>query len=406
MATKVSLRQKKISKGRKSLYLDFYPPIPHPKTGKPTRRDFLGLYINSPIKFSKRKNSKGEMTEKPIYDNDISIHKSKEQHNENTLRIAESIRTKSAQQLNSNSDLTELEKKVIEKDKKEKELGERCFIKYFTQIAYKRKASNHDNWISALKHLNTFTNGSLKFADLNEKFLEDFKDYLLTTKSNRSNKTGIAQNTAASYFNKVKNSLKEAYRDNYLLVDLNSKVSCIKTIDVVKNTLTLEELNTIANTEYENELCKKVVLFSAITGIPFKEMQNLTWSQIETSQTFGVSIKMIRQKSKKAYYVNISEQAFSILGEPKEPSKSVFENLDNSIRYHHFKVLLAKAGIVKKLTFHDLRHTYGTLQIDMDTDIYTLQGNMGHTNSRQTMHYAKISNRKKREAANKIKLNM
>jgi len=45
MATKVSLRQKKISKGRKSLYLDFYPPIPHPETGEPTRREFLGLYI-------------------------------------------------------------------------------------------------------------------------------------------------------------------------------------------------------------------------------------------------------------------------------------------------------------------------------------------------------------------------
>ena len=27
MATKTSLRQKKISKGRKSLYLDFHPPI-------------------------------------------------------------------------------------------------------------------------------------------------------------------------------------------------------------------------------------------------------------------------------------------------------------------------------------------------------------------------------------------
>ena len=45
MTTKVTLRQKKISKGRQSLYLDFYPAIPHPETGEPTRREFLGLYI-------------------------------------------------------------------------------------------------------------------------------------------------------------------------------------------------------------------------------------------------------------------------------------------------------------------------------------------------------------------------
>ena len=32
MTTKVTLRQKKISKGRQSLYLDFYPAIPHPET--------------------------------------------------------------------------------------------------------------------------------------------------------------------------------------------------------------------------------------------------------------------------------------------------------------------------------------------------------------------------------------
>ncbi|NCD43516.1 MAG: site-specific integrase, partial [Bacteroidia bacterium] len=43
MTTKVTLRQKKISKGRQSLYLDFYPAIPHPETGEPTRREFLGL---------------------------------------------------------------------------------------------------------------------------------------------------------------------------------------------------------------------------------------------------------------------------------------------------------------------------------------------------------------------------
>ena len=44
-ATKVFLREKKISKGRRSLYLDFYPPIINPKTGEKTRREFLGMYI-------------------------------------------------------------------------------------------------------------------------------------------------------------------------------------------------------------------------------------------------------------------------------------------------------------------------------------------------------------------------
>jgi hypothetical protein len=35
MAIKVKLREKKISGNRQSLYLDFYPAIPHPETGEP-----------------------------------------------------------------------------------------------------------------------------------------------------------------------------------------------------------------------------------------------------------------------------------------------------------------------------------------------------------------------------------
>lgn len=69
MAVKVKLLQKKISGGRKSLYLDFYPAIISPKTGKETRREFLGLYIH----------------EKPK-------HAIEKQYNAEQLKLAEAIR--------------------------------------------------------------------------------------------------------------------------------------------------------------------------------------------------------------------------------------------------------------------------------------------------------------------------
>jgi hypothetical protein len=45
MAIKVTQRQKPISCNWQSLYLDSYPAIPHPATGKLTRREFLNLYV-------------------------------------------------------------------------------------------------------------------------------------------------------------------------------------------------------------------------------------------------------------------------------------------------------------------------------------------------------------------------
>ena len=43
--TKVKLRQKKLQSGKLSLYLDFYPPIVNPETGKSTRREFLKIHL-------------------------------------------------------------------------------------------------------------------------------------------------------------------------------------------------------------------------------------------------------------------------------------------------------------------------------------------------------------------------
>jgi hypothetical protein len=45
MTVNVKLLQKLIKGNRYSLYLDYYPAIPHPVTGKLTRREFLGYYL-------------------------------------------------------------------------------------------------------------------------------------------------------------------------------------------------------------------------------------------------------------------------------------------------------------------------------------------------------------------------
>jgi integrase len=377
MATKVTLREKEISRNRLSCYLDFYPEIPNPKTGKPTRREFLKMYL-----FKNAKN--------PI----------EKQHNKETKQIAEQIRQKRENHLNKPEIYTGYEKEQL----RIKVLGEQDFVAYFKSLADKRKASNYDNWISAYNYLETFTKGTLTFSNLNEKFCNDFKDYLLTTKSNKNKKVTLAQNSAVSYFNKLKAALKQAYKDGYLPKELNSKIECIKPQETIRQTLTIEELNILAKTECKYPLLKNLVLFSALTGMPYKEMENLKWEQVEVSESFGIRVKMIRQKTNKPYLINISKQAYNLLGDRKEPAFKVFEGINNRDRYKYFPLWLVEAGIKKDMTFHDLRHTYGCLQIDLGTDIYTLQGNMGHSTPRQSMMYGKISDQRKREAADKIKL--
>jgi integrase len=386
MAVKVRLREKAISGNRQSLYLDFYPAIPHPETGEPTRREFLGLYI-----FDKAKN---------LID---------KQHNKETLQLGEQIRQKRENHLNKPEVYTGYEKEQL----KIKERGEKNFVEYFKALANKRKASNHDNWVSALNYLNTFTGGDneknitgkLKFADLNEGFCNDFKEYLLTTKSNKSSKTTLAQNSAVSYFNKLKAALKQAYKDGYLPSDLNGKVQPVKQAETQRKFLTIEELNSLVKTECNNPLLKRAALFSALTGLRFSDIKNLVWGELEYIEGNGYFIKFKQQKTKGVEMMPISEQAYSLLGERKELSDKVFEGLTYSAYENkHLAKWIGLAGIEKDITFHCFRHTFATLQLSKGTDIYTVSKMLGHRELKTTQIYAKIIDQTKREAADKIKL--
>lgn len=179
-----------------------------------------------------------------------------------------------------------------------KEQGEKNFVEYFKSLADKRKASNYDNWVSAYNYLKTFTKGNLKFANLNEKFCNEFKEYLLTTKSNKSNKVTLAQNSAVSYFNKLKATLKQAYKDGYIPSDLNGKIQPVKQAETQRNFLTIEELNSLVKTECNNPLLKRAALFSALTGLRFSDIKNLVWGELEYIENNGYFIQFKQQKQK------------------------------------------------------------------------------------------------------------
>jgi integrase len=409
MATKVALREKNISKGRQSLYLDFYPPIPHPKTGEPTRREFLGMYVYTDKdelkKTIKELKQQGKNTDrlKKLEKELKPLTSTQQQHNTETYKIAESIRQKRQNHLDKPEIYDQYEKKQL----RLKEIGEQCFIEYFRKLANKRKASNFDNWVSALNYLERFTNGKLKFSDLNESKIEEFKEYLLNTKSIKSDKTTLSQNTAVSYFNKIKAALKQAYKEGKLQVDLNARIEPIEQAETRRQYLTIEELNRLVKTPCNNELLKRSALFSALTGLRFSDIQKLVWSEVEFIEGEGYFLNFSQKKTKGVEYYPISDQAFSLMGERKEPTQQVFEGLEYSA-YHnkHLFQWIGAAGITKDITFHCFRHTFATLQLFKGTDIYTVSKMLGHKDLKTTQIYAKIVDETKRQAADKIKLDM
>ncbi len=379
MATKVKLRQKAISQGRKSLYLDYYPPIPHPETGEPTRRKFLGIYVlEKPKTVLERQNKK------------------------ETLITAEQIRAKEENQLNKRDAYSAFELEMAERTRK----GKMDFVIFYLEIANTRQKSNHDNWMASYKYLQEFTGGSVRFQEIDEKWCEGFKNYLLTTKSRKSEKVKLATNSAVSYFNKFRVALGDAYRDGYFAEDLKAKVKPIKPAETNREFLTLEEVNALVQTPCNDALLKKAAIFSCLTGLRFSDIQKLIWREVEFIEGRGYFLRFTQQKTKGVEVMPISDQAFELLGGRTQPDDKVIPGLTYSA-YHnkHLYQWLGAAGITKSITFHCFRHTYAVLQLEHGTDLYTVSKMLGHRDLKTTQIYAKIVDQSKRDAANKITLN-
>jgi integrase len=375
MATKVKLRQRAISGNRQSLYLDFYPPIPHPETGEPTRREFLGLYL-----FDKPKN---------LFD---------KQSNNATKQLAENIRAKRQLEIQAGNYGFLNTKLKVETD----------FVQYFKQIVEAKTGGNKKGWQTTFNYFEMFTGGKLPLSNLNENLCNGFREYLLTAKRQRSIQgEQITQSSARAYYNKFKAALKQAYRKGLIEKDLSTRIDSISEPEVQREYLTLEQLQALVNTPCTIPSLKNAAIFSALTGLRFSDIQKMVWGEVQYSEREGYFLQFRQKKTKGVEVLPISEQAFKLLGERKEPTVKVFEGLVYSAYLNvHLKRWILKARIAKDITFHCFRHTFATLQLSFGTDIYTVSKMLGHRELKTTQIYAKIVDESKRKAANKIKLDM
>lgn len=374
---RVELRQRKRDNGRISLYLDYYPPIKDHKTGKEKRQEFLKLYIYDKPKGQAQKD-----------------------FNKSVLATAEEIQANRINEIRKADIYNEFEKERV----RLKELEQQDFLEYFKLLVRKKKDSNRQTWKTVLMYLEEYFTNGLTFGEIGLKTINGFKDHLLNTNSVRSDKSKLSQNTALSYFNKVKASLKQAFKDGLLQVDINGRIEPIKAEETRREFLTIEELQSLVKTHCNDDVLKRASLFSALTGLRFSDIVKLKGNEVNKDST-GYYLTFTQQKTKGVENHYISEQAYNLLGDFDKDDSQVFKGLKYSAYSNkHLAQWIGASGITKKTTFHCFRHTYATLQLDSGTDIYTISKLLGHKNVKTTQIYTKIFDGKKREAANKIKL--
>nr|WP_262494703.1 site-specific integrase [Flavobacterium davisii] len=187
-----------------------------------------------------------------------------------------------------------------------------------------------------------------------------------------------------------------------------NRVKGIKEKESNRQYLTLDELQKLVKTDCDYPIMKDAFIFSSLTGLRFSDIKLLKWKNITYDSQNGYIIKFTQQKTKGVENLPISEQAIRIIGERKHDDEFVFSNLIYSA--YHNKILhrwIEKAGIDKHITFHCGRHSFATLQLTMNTDIYTVSKLLGHRHLKTTEIYAKVIDKKKINAvANMPDLNL
>jgi integrase len=370
-----TLRKKLLKSGKYSLYIDYWPKVWNPIKKVYTRREFLNLYLHvNPVTSLEKK-------ENLLYQ-----------------EIAEKIFIKrmNALMLDANG--------LFNKDA----LDADVFI-YAENFIRNKSRENVDttHYETAIKYLKRWVGKHCKFRDIDERFLQKFKEYLLTAPSLKSTrlKLKLSQNSAACYYDKFALIVTQAFLDRYLPEDYTLRVARISNVDTSRQIIDDEELQLLLDNPTDDVVVFKSSLFALLTGLRFSAIQVLRGDDFHYSSVLkSWYIYFVDPKPERCFKHYISQEAIDILGEIPKGDELVFPELD----YHQVRGKLIQwfesVGLKDKAKFHNWRHKYASTLIENGEELYTVSKMLNHKHVKTTEIYAKVPDVLKANASKKISI--
>lgn len=358
----IKIRFKSLANGNQSIYLDTY------KDGK-REYEFLKLYLV------------------PEVDDAARLQ------NENTLQAATAIK---AQRL---IDLAN-DAAGLNKASQRSKMLLLDWMRYYSDR--KKKTGQSDAFSiqinKAIKHLVKYHGEKITLREVDKAYCLGFIDYL--------NGLHIANVTTAGYFRCLNCALNLAVREEILPYNPITKINQDQRIKIPESTreyLTVDEVKTLINADCINDPTKRAYLFSCFCGLRYSDIKALTWDDVfKDGEQYKVKIVMV--KTQKALTLPLSKEALRWMperGNAKGTDK-VFTLPSAAYLNLVLRTWAQNSGLSKRVTFHTARHTFATLELTAGADLYTVSKLLGHTQVKTTQIYAKIIDKKKDDAVNRL----
>ena len=320
--------------------------------------------------------------------------------NKETLKLAEAMRAKR---------VVEIQSKDFGLDVSTHE--DALFLDVMRRLIDRKEGTTKTSWQNCLAHILKYEpNDRITFREITPQWVRGFRDYLDTKAmqwaiDNRKRDVEpkpISQGTKALMFQKLCTVFNIAMREGIIRINPTVGVERFREPESDREFLTIDEIRQLRKTPPPNEDLAQAFFFSCLTGLRWSDIVKLKWSEVQELNS-GTRIVFTQKKTGGLEYLDLNTQAASILGKRGKREELVFPRL-GPIQSARISIAawVRSAGIDKHITFHCARHTFAVMMLDLGVDLYTVSKLLGHKSIETTQVYAKILDKNKKAAVERI----
>ena len=326
------------------------------------------------------------------------------QNNKETLELAKKIRFERGQQL-----LEDVEGYRL---KKNREIN---FLDYFQNYIEKYTKKDYRMVEVALHRFKDFLNETpeynkfakkIKPEQITKDMVEAYTEYL------QSRSVGEGAKSIYARFKKV---VKYAIEHDVMIK--NPCMGVVIKVDeqqLKKDVLSLEEIQLLVKTHYENENpnIRRAFVFCLYSGLRFCDVKDLTFVNVDYSNKL---LKFEQNKTKghsasSGVVIPLNDDLLRLIGNPETPNdrdENIFKLPTYESCSKSLKRWVKRSGINKKISWHCARHSFAVNILNNGANIKTVASLLGHSGLKHTEKYTRAIDSLKQDAINSLpKLNL
>ena len=250
-----------------------------------------------------------------------------------------------------------------------------------------------------------------KYHPINSNYIRpDAIDHEMMVKFAEYLQTRSVGEGAKSILQRFKKVIRYAVEKGVMAKDPCKGVSCVVDDQVLKkDILSLEEIEKLIDTHYENEApnVRNAFIFCLYTGMRFCDVKDLKYSNIDYSNKL-LRFEQDKTKGHSArswVTIPLNDGLLNLVGKPADgqTKESLIFNLASyESCCKSVKRWVKRAGIDKHISWHCARHSFAVNILNNGANIKTVASLLGHSGLKHTEKYTRAVDKLKEDAINSL----